>query len=174
MDISIISKNSIKIRGKRVSFIIDPSSDGPKISADAVIYLSNGLPVNAPRVEGYRVIIKGQGEYQVEGAMIVGVRTDKGYVYRITVDGMQVLVAKASDISKFKGDMDSSEILILNADSEIEASVVTNMEPRTVILYGEKKEDAAKILGKNEIKKTEKATLSKEQLPEMMEVIALG
>lgn len=174
MDIAIIGKNSIKIRGKRVSFIIDPPIDGPKISADAVICLSNGLPTNASRVEGYRVIIKGQGEYQVGGAMIAGVKADKEYIYRIAVDDVQVLVAKASDISKFKGDLGSSEVLVLNADSDIEASIITNMEPRMVVLYGDKEEEIAKILGKSEIKTMEKTTVSKEQLPEMMEVIVLG
>ncbi|MDO8620754.1 MAG: hypothetical protein Q7R31_00495 [Candidatus Levybacteria bacterium] len=174
MDIAIVNESSIKIRGKHVGFIIDPPIDGPKISADGVIYLSNDLPVDVSRVEEYRVIIKGPGEYQVSGAMITGVKADKEYVYKIVLDDVQILVAKASDISKFKGDMDSSEVLILNVNSEIEASVITNMEPRVVILYGEKKEEAAKILGKSEIKKTEKATVSKEQLPEMMEVIVLG
>lgn len=173
MDIAIVSKNSIKIRGKHVGFIIDPPIDGPKISADAVIYLSNNLPVDVSRVEEYRVIIKGPGEYQVSGAMIAGVKADKEYIYRIAVDDVQILVAKASDISQFKGDMDSSEVLILNADSEIEASVVTNMEPRVVILYGEKKEEQARILGRSEIKKTQKLMVSKEQLPEIMEVIVL-
>ncbi|MEK7450703.1 MAG: hypothetical protein AAB662_02055 [Patescibacteria group bacterium] len=174
MDIAIINENSIKIRGKHVGFIIDPPTSGPKISADAIIYLSKDLPADASRIEEYRVIIKGPGEYQVNGAMITGVKTDKENVYRIVLDDVQILVAKASGISKFKGDMGSSEVLILNTDSEIEASVITNMEPRIVILYGERKEGAAKILGKSEIKKTEKVTVSKEQLPEMMEVIVLG
>ncbi len=173
MDIATVGKNSIKIRGKHVNFIIDPPIDGSKISADAIIYLSKDLPVDASRVEEYRVIIRGPGEYQVSGTMITGVKADKEYIYRIAVDGVQILAAKASDISKFKGDLDSSEVLVLNADSEIEASVITNMEPRVVMLYGDKKEDAAKILGKSEIKKTEKATVSKEQLPEIMEVIVL-
>ncbi len=174
MDIAIVNENSIKIRGKHVGFIIDPPISGPKISADGVIYLSNDLPVDTSRVEEYRVIIKGPGEYQVNGAMITGIKTDKENVYKIALDDVQILAAKASDISKFKGDMDSSEVLILNADLEIEASVITNMEPRIVILYGEKREETAIILGKSEIKKTEKTTVSKEQLPEMLEIIVLG
>lgn len=174
MDIAIVNENSIKIRGKHVGFIIDPPTSGPKISADGVIYLSNDLPVDVSRVEEYRVIIQCPGEYQVNGAMIAGIKADKEYVYKIALDDVQILVAKASGISKLKGDIDSSEVLILNADSEIEAAVITNMEPRIVILYGEKKEETAKILGKSEIKKTEKATVSKEQLPEMLEVVVLG
>lgn len=174
MDIAIVNENSIKIRGKHVGFIIDPPTAGPKISADAIIYLSKDLPVDVSRVEEYRVIIKGPGEYQVNGAMITGVKADKENVYRIALDDVQILAAKASGISKFKGGMDSSEVLVLNADSDIEASVITNMEPRIVILYGEKKEETARILGKSEIKKTEKTTVSKEQLPEMTEVVVLG
>jgi hypothetical protein len=173
VDISILSKNSIKIHSKHANFIVDPSADGPKVSCDAVILLNNNN-IDLGRVVDYRIIIGGPGEYEVNGVKVLGVREDRGFVYGIAADGFSVILGKSSEISKIKEDTFLCQIAILNVDDELNSTVVTKLEPKIVILYGDNKESAAKLLGKADIPPIKKFTVVKDKLPEEMEVVVLG
>ncbi len=173
MDISILSKNSIKIHSKHANFIVDPQSLGPKVSCDAVILLNNNN-IDLGRVVDYRIIIDGSGEYEVNGVKVLGVRGDRGFVYGIAADGFSVILGTSSEISKIKEDTFLCQIAILNVDDELNSSLVTKLEPKIVILYGANNEGAVKILGKENIPPIKKFTVVKDKLPEEMEVVILG
>jgi len=173
VDISILSKASIKIRSRHAGIIVDPSMELPKISSDAVILLkTDGFDLS--RVVDYRIVINGPGEYEISGVKVLGVKGDKGFVYGISADGFSVILGRSSDISKIKEDTYLSQIVILNVDDEINASAVTKLEPKIVILYGENKEAALKILGKANLSPVKKYSTLKDKLPEEMEVILLN
>lgn len=173
MDISVLDYNSIKIHSKHATFVVDPSERGSKISCDAVIYLNN-TSENLTKAVEYRTIIKGPGEYEINGVKFLGVKGNKGFVYSMTADGLSVVFGKTSDISKLKDDTYLSQIVILNVDEEINSSVLTKLEPKIVALYGENKEGAAKILGKDNLPLIKKYTVLKDKMPEEMEVVVLG
>ena len=184
MDISILSKTTIKIRARHASIIVDPSAECPKVSSDAVILLNNEN-VDLSRIVDYRIVINGPGEYEISGVKVLGVRGDKGFVYGFSADGLSVILGRSSDISKIsaiggsasgrKEEINSEcQIAILNADEEVNSSVVTKFEPKIVILYGDNKEIAAKLLGKENLPLIKKFTVAKDKLPEEMEVVVLG
>jgi hypothetical protein len=85
MDITLLSKNSIKIRGKKAAFIIDPL-DIQKNNADAIILLSKKADLS--KVDEYRVVISGTGEYEVAGVKISGVKAGEGVVFSFFMDGV--------------------------------------------------------------------------------------
>ena len=66
------------------------------------------------------------------------------------------------------------QIAILNVDDGFSSSFITNLEPKIVVLYGDKKENAANLLGKGTLPATKKFTVTKDKLPEEMEVVVLG
>jgi len=172
VDIYTLDKNSIKIRSKHASFIVDPAKLGTKVSCDAVILLNNNIDLE--RVVDYRIIIDGPGEYEVNGVKVLGVKGDRGFVYGIAADGFSVILGTSSEISKIKEDTFFCQIAILNVDDEFNQSIITALEPKIVILYGDNKESAAKILGKENIPPIKKFTVVKDKLPEEMEVVVLG
>ena len=172
MDISYLDKNSIKIRSKYAGFVVDPSSDGPKISSDAVILLNRKCDLS--KVVDYRIIINSPGEYEVKGEKVIGARVNDGLVYSLLFDGLAVTMGRTSDISKIKDNAYACQMAILNVDDEFSSSIITNLEPKIVILYGENKENGVKILGKQNVLAAKKFTITKDKLPEEMEVVVLG
>ena len=175
MDVTKLSESSIKIKGKKASFIIDPTKDIQKNSADALILLSDKTPETG-KIEGYRVVISGAGEYEVGRVKINGVRTDNGTVYSLIIDGIDILVGKASDLNLIADKNQEHKVAIIMADSEIKESVITTIEPRLLIIFGEKKEDVLKAIGKEkkDIEFSKKLSFNEDKLPEEMGVAVLS
>ena len=175
MDVTLLSKNSIKIKGKKASFIFSPAHDIQKNAADAVILFSNEV-ADLSRVDEYRVIISEAGEYEVGGAKINGTKAGSGTVYVLVIDGIDILVGRTSDISSAADKNQEHQVAVLMADSEIKESIITAIEPRLTILYGEKTEEAVKALGKEkaEVEVTKKISFTEDKLPEEMGVAVLS
>lgn len=173
MDITALSKNSIKIRGKSASFVVDPERGIQKTNADGIIRLKkNSLDIS--RITDYRVILDGPGEYEVGGVKISALTIDSGFVYNMIIDGMWVILGDASGVSKIKDTTLPCQAVILNVDTAFNSSFLTSLEPRLVVLYGDKKTDGAKMLGKvGVIQQSLKCSISKDKLPEEMEIVVL-
>lgn len=172
MDIVEVGKNSIKIRGKNIAFAVDPSKETPKTSADAIVLLNGYENIDISRVVDSRIIINGAGEYEVGGAKISGTTTPKGTLYKLSIDGITVILGGACE-TKAEG-FSSCQVLLINTDSELSESFVTALEPRIAVLYGDSKKEAAKTLGAENIPSVSKITVTKDKLPEKMEVVVLG
>ncbi len=172
VDVSILSKNSIKIKGKSASFVIDPVEEIQKIAADAVVFLKyNENESGASRVTDFRAILKGFGEYEVGGVRILATQSDENLLYALSIDGISIFLARTSGLAKIQ-EVGEYNILVLNVDSDFKDPMVTSFSPKIVILYGEKASDAAKMLGK-EASKSQKFSISVDKLPLEMEVIIL-
>lgn len=178
VDISILDKSSIKIRFRHAVFVVDPAQMGSKVNSDAIV-LFNGKSSDFSRVVDYRVIIRGAGEYEINGVKIVGIRIDNGFVYNIIGDGLGMVLGKTKEVSKIsaKGGVEfsaTSQIAVLNVDSEFTQAIVTGFEPKVVLLYGDNKEMGLKNLATENLAVIKKFTVTKDNLPEEMEVVVLG
>jgi len=173
VDFSILYNNSIRIRTKHASFVIDPFRSIPKVSADAVIVLGNKEDIDLSRVSDYRIVIEGGGEYEVNNVKISGIGVGNSFVYRIFADNFILVLGRISALSRIQDESLSSELALLNVDENLEV-IVAKLEPKTVILYGEKKMEGAKELGRDHIKPVQKFSIAKDKLPTEMEVVVLG
>jgi len=172
VDIAILGNQSIKIKGKEATFIVDPMHDMPKTPADAVVLLNGSGNIDISRVADFRIVISGPGGYEVGGAKVSGTTTPKGTLYRFFIDGLTIILGKSSE-AKAEG-FSSCQVLVINTDDEFSESFVTSLEPKIVALYGDKKLESAKTLGAENIQKMTKLTTAKDKLPEKMEVVVLG
>lgn len=173
MEVQLISGNCIKIKSKKVTVIIDPSSTIQKTDADAVVSLEKDF--DTKKVNGYRVVVTGPGEYEVAGLKISGVKANGDLVFVLSSDNTNAIVAKASSLkTSLSEKLDEYKIAIINADADLNESVVTAMEPRAVVLYGLKAKEGAKTLGKENSSFSSKISLSEDKLPEEMVVMLLG
>lgn len=173
VDVSVLSKDSIKIKGKNSSFVIDPMAQIQKVSADAVVFLKDMEERPAiERVTDYRVIIKGVGEYEVAGTRILGTKSDGNFLYSLSVDGISILLARTCGLAKTQEAGDYN-ILILNVDCDFKDTMVTSFSPSAVILYGEKAADAVGMLGEK-ASKSQKFSVASDKLPLEMEVVILS
>ena len=172
MDVAILDKESIRIRGKNSSFVIDPGVKIQKVSADAIAFLKDtGIDAGVSRVTDFRVIIKGCGEYEVGGVRILVTKSDGNLLYSLSVDGISILLARTSGLSKTQ-EAGEYNILVLNVDCEFKDTMVTGFSPSTVLLYGEKSSEALKMLGEK-ASKSQKFSVSADKLPTEMQVVLL-
>ena len=143
------------------------------------------LDKDLSRVDDYRIVINGPGEYEINGVKVSCAKGDKGFIYGFTSDGISLILGKSSEISEIsakggsasgrKEEIDTAcQIAILNVDDGFSSSFITNLEPKIAVLYGDKKENAANLLGKGTLPATKKFTVTKDKLPEEMEVVVLG
>lgn len=172
MDIAIAGNQSIKIKGKSATFIVDPGKEMPKTSADAVILLEGFENVDVSRVTDSRIIINGAGGYEVGGVKISGTTTDKGTLYKFSIDEVVVIIGRAAE-TKAEG-FNACQVAVVNAESDFNESFVTTLEPKIVFLYGEKSKEEAKSLGAENVSSSPKVSITKDKLPEKMEVIVLN
>lgn len=172
MDIAILGNQSIKIKGKHVAFVVDPTKEMPKTSSDAIIILDNNDNIDIGRINDSRIIISGPGGYEVGGAKISGTKIPTGTLYKFSIDNINVILGSATE-EKIEG-FNACEVAIINANSNFNESFVTALEPKMTILYGDKKNEAAKTLGAESVSLVSKIAIVKDKLPEKMEIIALG
>lgn len=168
MDLTILDKNSIKIKGKKSSIVIDPTPKSPKQEADVVLLL--GKEGALDRVEGKRLVVTDDGEYEVGGIKITGASNlDSGIVYNLNVDNSQTFLARTSTLEKMADTSNEAQIAILNVDSALNEALIANLEAKVIVLYGEKAVEGLKALGKQDLPATRKVTVGKEKLPEESE-----
>lgn len=172
MEVALLDKTSLRIKSKHTNFVVDPLGKLSKTSTDAVLILS-GDSVDLSKVMDYRVVIKSPGEYEVGGIKISAIDMDGSTVYGLTIDNVDILLAKTSSVTKVSEKLKEYQIAIFNVDSEINQTVVTALGSRVVILYGEKATDAAKALGKEDVQVLQKFSAAEDKLPEEMQVVLL-
>lgn len=173
MDVALLGQNSLKIKIKKTTLVIDPKKEIAKTDADAIIATQKDF--DASRVNEARVVIDESGEYEVSGLKISSFRSKEELIFSFSSDSAEVLLAKASALSNTPSDkLQDYGVVIINADSHIPENVITSIEPRIVVLYGEKALDGAKTLGSQNPAKSSKVSFSEGSLSEEMEIYLLS
>lgn len=174
MEVTLLTPNCLKIKGKKASLIIDPTNSlKTKTQADAVVVLSAHNTLETGKIEDFRLIIKGPGEYEIGGIKISGIQNQQELVYRILIDNTTILIAQTEGLDKIVDKIGGSDISILKVNGKIDLSLLTSLEERLAILYGQTDESQVG-LDKETITKTNKVVTAKEKLPEQMEVVLLS
>ncbi len=171
MEVTLLDSKSLRIKSKHTTFVVDPFDKLSKTSADAILALSGDY--STEKVSDFRLVIKSPGDYEIGGVKVSGISLDGSTVFNLNVDGIDMLLAKTSSVTKVTDKIEEAEVAVFNADSEINPAVVTALEPRVVILYGEKAEEAAKALGKDTAERIQKFSAVEGKLPEEMQVVLL-
>lgn len=174
MDVTILNENTLRVRGKNASIIINPSSSTSKTETDAVLLLGNNFDYNSAKIEGSRITIKGPGEYEISGVKISTIGVDDERVAKIDVDGVKVLVGSGASIEKIHDKIEEAEVAVINSDADFNHSILTSLEANALLIYGSKKMEVAKSLGKDEPVSSGKYSTSADKLPQEMEVVLLS
>ena len=173
MDVQILSGESLKLKIKKIILVVSPSLSIPKTEADTVLSFEQNAEIS--KVANYRLLINGAGEYEVGGLKISSVKLGNSLVFSFGLENLEITLFKASSLSKVTSDkIKNYDIVIFNADLEINQSVLTAMEPKVIVLYGQKSKEAAKELGMASLTSTSKVSFSEEKLPEETEIYLLS
>ncbi len=173
MDIQIFDNDTLRLKIKKATLAVNPKTKVTKFDADAVLVMDENT--DPTRVNQSRVTINGAGEYEVSGLKIAGINSEKDVLYGLSSENTGILVAKASSLEKISPDkLGDYQIVLVNADSDLNQSLITAMEPNVVVLYGEKSKEGAKLLGNENAPTSSKISISEDKLPEELEVMILG
>ncbi|MEK7160116.1 MAG: hypothetical protein AAB702_01385 [Patescibacteria group bacterium] len=173
MDIQIFDADTLRLKIKKTTFAVDPKAGVAKFDAEAILIMDKSF--NSSRINEYRIIIEGPGEYEISGLKVSGIKSDGDTIYGLSSESVGILLAKASSLEKISKDkLGDYKIVIINTDSDLNQTLITAMEPSAVILYGEKKKEGARLLGKENASISSKISISEDKLPEELEIMLLG
>src|SRR5579871_6112091 len=100
MEISSQGKNSVRIKTKNASLVIDPASS---VAADVVILTESSS--SAAGLEA-KLVIEGPGEYEVGGVHINAKKQNSETTYEIFDDQYKILLVPVSSLKGLKEDED--------------------------------------------------------------------
>lgn len=173
MDVQILSKDSLKIKIKKTTLIVNPRSALAKTEADAILATEKDIDIT--RVNDYRVLIDGAGEYEVSGLKILAQSYENGFVFDFISENADIVLSNASTLAKIPADkIKECSVAIINTDTEIPANVITSMEPHVIVFYGDNAKEAAKSMGKEGLTPASKVSFPEDKLPEETEVYLLS
>lgn len=174
MDIAFLGPNSLKLKGKKSSLVVNPTATISKTEAETILLLGDYQDKNYSKVEGHRIVISGQGEYEVNGIKISTTRHSDKLAHLVDLDNVKILIAEGKIIEKVYDKIDNCNVIAVSASDEFDYSVLPKIEPNVILIYGEKKEEVSKSLGKDGAEKLTKFSTTLEKLPEDLQVYLLG
>lgn len=173
MDVTLLAKGTLKLRSKGATLVVDPTvSDRAKAEdADVVLLMQRGgVPEMLP--PSARLVVAGSGEYEIAGVKITATKKGEYLVYAIRVDSTEMLLARSESLKAVEeGNMKEFPVVVLRVDETVNASLLTALSPRVVILYGRAAEGAASALGGGSA--SSKVNVTTQRLPQEREVVVL-
>ncbi|HVF69489.1 MAG TPA: hypothetical protein VNA13_02890 [Xanthomonadales bacterium] len=168
MEIALLPKNSLRIKGKNAVLSVDPQD---KAEANAALIFSTSD--NSVNTNGAEVVIEGPGEYETGGIKISAAKYDDDLVYNLTVDSVSLLMGKAAALEKAHQKLKEANILVVKCDGASETSSLTSLVTNVIIFYGEKAADVAKTFGSENVKRLPKYASTIDKLPAEVETVIL-
>ena len=176
MEITVVSDNVLKLRFKQTSILVtltsaDLSNMKKAVEGDAVVILSEATSSTFPKVSTSRLVIYGAGEYEIGGIKISGVPIKNKLAFFIGGDKIDLFVSPSPNEAFDK--KKEAAVALFYTTTPVSESLVTDLAPSYLVLYGEKASETAKEFGKEGASNLSKLTVAKEKLPEEMEVVVL-
>jgi hypothetical protein len=167
MEIALLSKSGLRMKGKSAIFVVDPV--GP-VAANAVLMLNPSSEYENEET----VVINGAGEYEIGGVKINGLRNENNVLYSIQIDGMEVVVGSISLLSAMQHKLKEHNIVIVNCNETTDASFLTSLAVNAVLFCGDNASEVAQGFEKDKLQNTNKYTASLGKLPAEMETVLLS
>lgn len=168
MEIIYLGHSTFRIKGKEVAIVADPSK-GVSVSAD-IVTVSRDHPDhnNYSSVSGSPFIIQKPGEYEIKGASVLGFKTSgENTCFLYELDGLRIFHL-GSITEKFidnqMGEVGEIDVLLI-AESDKTSDLISQIEPKIVVLMGDEIKQKAEILPK--------LTISKLDLPTELKIYIL-
>lgn len=169
MEIVSLSPNSIRIKSKQATIIVNPQE---KVSgANAVVIFNQ--EVKKLKLPSDAVIINGAGDYEVGGVKFSGTRYDTAISYSFIVDDVNILLIDLSALSKNHQKMRDYDVVIVSVDTEEDVAVATNVAGSAVIYIGDKAEAVVTKAIKEGVINTTKFVTTKDKLSTEVQQILL-
>lgn len=171
MEISVLLKDSLKIRGKQATIVVNPKD---KLTDYNAAIMLEEQDAGVHKLSGESVVIQGPGEYEVAGIKINGTKESGETVYTLIVDDIEILIGKLSSFAKVQHKLKEAAVVVVDADSVVDSSFITSLATGALVFYGEQAEVVTKSISKENLKQMSKYQITKDKLPSEPEAIMLA
>ena len=208
MDITWLGHSCFRIKGSQAVIITDPfpADIGYTLGKQTanIVTVSHQHPGHSfvEGIEGEPKVIKGPGEYEISGVLVIGIATyhdavkgqsrGKNNMYLMEIDG--VAVCHVGDLGHVPGDeqveeMGNVDVLMLpgggasTINATLATEVIRKLEPKVVIPMHYKTEITTrdldgvdlflKEMGQSEIEPRNKASITRSNLPAGLQIYLL-
>lgn len=171
MEIVYLSDSSIKIRSKRSSVVINPLT---KASASDSAIILGDVQMEKIATDPGMVLIYAEGEYEIGGIKISGIKNGENTVFSLLVDGIDILLGEAKILAKPQAKLKEHHMVIAAVTNPTDdGTFIAHFSPSVALFYGHDAQKLGESLNKEALKKTAKYQISVEKLPQEMETIVL-
>lgn len=179
MEVALVGKNSVRIKGKKINLFIDPevgiknaqSEDEAKLPREVAIELIG--EIDSKIKDFFSLVIFGPGEFESAGVKTKVIRVDNSLVCNSVIDRVNILIGKLSGLEKVQAKFDDQNMAIVYVDKVENASFVTSLASNVIILYGDKAGELASTFGEGSFNKSSKYSVVFDKLPTDVEKIVL-
>lgn len=172
MEIQILPKNSLRIKGRQGSIGINLT--GKNNQCNAVVLIGKDAAKKDATIDSDGIlVVNGPGEYEISGIKISGVRIKNDTIYSVTVDGVECMVGTIHAISGGQQKTKEHHIVVVDTDESMDAAFVTAVASNAVLFYGDYASDVVNKLAKENVKHTAKYQATADKLPSEMETVLL-
>jgi hypothetical protein len=132
MEIKILKNQTLSLKGKKETVLVNPTELQKKDVSRIWIYLSESEK-NKEWNNG-KVVIKGPGEYEIGGVEIVGVNdSDGNFVYKVEIDGINVGL-----LGKINGELSEKKQEKIEGLDVLMADITGVLEYKAIAEYAKK------------------------------------
>ncbi len=171
MEIASVGTNSIRIKGKNASVVINPEEKN--ITYNAAILIGNPQK-SLLKLSEENVLIDGPGEYEAGGIKMTGIKADAQTVYSITVDGVEILLGDREALEKVHQKMKDHHVAVIFANTFGNVSFASSLAMSAILFTGEKGRESIDTIAKDQKKEVPKYSISADKLPSEAETILLS
>lgn len=166
MEISLLPKNALKLKGKKASFVCN--SEEKLEGYNAALFFSS-----IPSYVGEVVKIAGAGDFEVGGIKIVGIRSEEDILYSMNIDDVSLLIGKIKSLERMQHKLKEHTVVVVFGDVVGDATFATSLGTNAVVFYGDKANEIVHAYAKENVQEMNKFVTAIDKLPAEMQTILL-
>ncbi|HUD44812.1 MAG TPA: hypothetical protein VMR41_04675 [Patescibacteria group bacterium] len=160
MEIALLSANSLRLKGKNTTFVVNPQDKNTSYAAAVVFYSTKeNLKINPDAV-----VIDGAGDYEIGGIKLMASRFENDIIYSFIIDDVSVLLADLKVVSKNHQKLKDYDIVAAYITSDEDPSSAINLASSAVLFFGEKAAESVKKTVKEGLQEMNKYSVTKDKL----------
>lgn len=169
MEISVLPKSSLRIKGKHTTFAVDPQDKASYLVS--LLLDKSAQELNLP---DETVVIKGPGEYEMGGVKMTGTRSESGILYSLSVDGVDILIGRLPALDKMQHKLKEHNVVVALCNEQAPASFLTSLAANSILFYGDKAKEISQSFGVESVKQMTKYQTTRDKLPAEVETVLLA
>jgi hypothetical protein len=169
MEIAVLPKGGVRIKGKQATLIVGSSDVTPGVNALLLYaYDETGEPI-----KDEVLVIDSPGDYEVSSVKISTFRNASDLAHSFSMDGIDVVIGKLAAMERMQSKLGEHQIVVLFADSVSDASFATNLVTNTLVFYGVQGKEVAEKVAKGVLQELSKYVVTMDKLPAEVETVLL-